>query len=141
MLPGGTGAGGAVLAGLTALAAIASLPLICVLEHRRLRFAGPARRSENVTGRAPARRLVAEAAVLVVAAAAIADLRLRGAGPAGAAGRPAATGPYLSASAVLVAAAIGLVVNRLYGGRCARPPGRPRRAGARSARLAWPGQR
>ena len=126
VLPGSsTSAGGAVLAGLTALAAIASLPLICVLEHRRLRFAGPARHSESVTGRAPARRLVAEAAVLVVAAAAIADLRLRGAGPPGTAGHPAATGPYLSASAVLVAAAIGLLVNRLYRG--------PLRAAARAA--------
>ena len=124
VLPGdGTSAGGALLAGLTALAAIASLPLIGVLEHRRLRFAGPARSSEVVTGRAPARRLVAEAAVLVVAAAAVADLRLRGASPVG--GHAGTTGTYLSASAVLVAAATGLLVNRLYRG--------PLRAVARAA--------
>ena len=122
VLPGaGPSAGGVLLAGLTALAAIAGLPLTCAAEHRGLRFAGAARRSEVATGRAPARRLVAESAVLAVAVAAVVDLRLRGAGPAPA----GTTGPYLSASAVLVAAAAGLLVNRIYRG--------PLRAVARAA--------
>ena len=126
LLPGGgTSQGGALLAGLTALFALASLPLICVLEHRRLQFAGTGRRTDVVTGRAPARRLVAEAAVLVVAAAAVADLRLRGQGSVSSAGHAGTTAPYLSASAVLVAAAIGLLVNRIYRG--------PLRAVARAA--------
>src|SRR5262249_33933706 len=61
------------------------------------------------------RRLVAEIAVLLVAAAALADLRLRGAGQQ-AGGVSGTTSAYLSSSAVLVAAAVALMVNRAYRG-------------------------
>jgi putative ABC transport system permease protein len=114
VLPGAGSTAGLVLGGLTILAAIAGLPLICVLEHRRVRSAGADRPSEEVARRTPARRLVAELAVVLVAAAALADVRLRGATPG--AGRAGTTGLYLSASAVLVAAAIAILVNRAYRG-------------------------
>jgi putative ABC transport system permease protein len=68
-----------------------------------------------IPGRRSARRLVGEFVVLLVAAAALADLRLRGAGQE-AGGVAGTTGSYLSASAVLVAAAVALVVNRAYRG-------------------------
>ncbi|MDR2987425.1 MAG: hypothetical protein LBV34_21570 [Nocardiopsaceae bacterium] len=113
VLPGGGSSW--ILIGLTALAAVTATPLICVLEHRRLRFGAVSPRTEAIPGRSPARRLVAELAILLVAAAALADLRLRGAGQE-AGGVAGTTGTYLSASAVLVAAAVALVVNRAYRG-------------------------
>src|SRR5215467_3260694 len=104
----------AILAGLTVLVAICAMPLICVLEHRRPRLGSLAARTEVIPGRGSARRLVAELAVILVAGAALADVRLRGAGQPGSGGIAGTTGPYLSASAVLVAAAVALVVNRAY---------------------------
>src|SRR5262249_30015348 len=73
-------------------------------------------RTEVVPGRASARRLVAELAVLLVAAAALADVRLRGTGQPGGGGIAGTTTLYLSASAVLVAGAVAVVVNRSYRG-------------------------
>jgi putative ABC transport system permease protein len=104
-----------ILVGLTALAAVTATPLICVLEHRRLRLGTVSPRTDAIPGRSSARRLVAELAVLLVAAAALADLRLRGAGQQ-AGGVAGTTSAYLSASAVLVAGAVALVVNRAYRG-------------------------
>jgi len=122
-----------VLAGVTALAAIAGTPMICVLSHRKLRPAGGRRDDAASGGRGSARRLTAEVIVLLAAAAAIADLRVHGTGaPAGlpapgvtGGSIPASTGAYLDVSAVLVAAAVGLLVNRAYRG--------PLRALARAA--------
>jgi putative ABC transport system permease protein len=113
VLPGGGSSW--VLAGLTALAAVTATPLICALEHRKLRSGAASPRADVIPGRRPARRLVGELVVLLVAAAALADLRLRGAGQE-AGGVAGTTGAYLSASAVLVAAAVALVVNRAYRG-------------------------
>jgi putative ABC transport system permease protein len=107
-LPGGGSAAGWVLGALTALTAVAGTPVICAATHRRLRFAD-ARRRAGAVARPSARRLVAELMVLLVASAAIADVRLRGPGSG-------TTAPYLSASAVLVAALVGLAVNRVYRG-------------------------
>jgi len=103
-----------ILGGLTALVAISAMPLICVMEHRRPRLGSLAGRTEVMPGRGSARRLVAELAVMLVAGAALADVRLRGASQPGSGGIAGTTGPYLSASAVLVAAAVALVVNRAY---------------------------
>jgi putative ABC transport system permease protein len=104
-----------ILVGLTALAAVTATPLISVIEHRRLRAGAASLRSDAIPGRRPARRLVAELVVLLVAVAALADLRLRGAGQE-AGGVAGTTGAYLSASAVLVAAGVALIVNRAYRG-------------------------
>ena len=113
ILPGGGSSW--ILVGLTALAAVTATPLICVLEHRKLRTGAASQRADVIPGRRPARRLVGELVVLLVAAAALADLRLRGAGQE-AGGVAGTTGAYLSASAVLVAAAVALIVNRAYRG-------------------------
>ena len=94
--PGGAAAGFALGLALAATAVLA-MPLICVLQHRLARtgqLAGSARRS---TRRSGLRRVVAELAVLAVAVAALADVRLNGAGGGGS----GTTAPYLSASAVL----------------------------------------
>jgi putative ABC transport system permease protein len=107
VLPHDASTVGWVFLELTALTAVAATPLICALRYRKLRFADAARRTDLVTLRPSLRRLAAELFVLLVAAAAIADVRLRGTGSA-------STVPYLSASAVLVAIAVGLVVNRVY---------------------------
>ncbi len=109
VLPAGGSITSWLLGGLTALAAIACLPALAVLRHRERSLADLGRRDEVVVGRPRLRRLVGELAVVLVAAAAVADLRLRG-------GASTSTGTYLSASIVLVAAVVGLVVNRLYRG-------------------------
>ncbi|HKR71998.1 MAG TPA: hypothetical protein VJT16_24410 [Streptosporangiaceae bacterium] len=113
IFPGGGSS--AILIALTVLAALTAMPLICVVEHRRLRLGAVSLRTEAIPGRRPARRLVGELAVLLVATAALADLRLRGAGQQ-AGGAAGTTSAYLSASAVLVAAAVALVLNRTYRG-------------------------
>ena len=113
VVPGGGSS--VLLVGLTALAAIAAMPAICMLEHRRLRLGAVSLRADAVGGRGSARRLTGELAVLLVAAATLADLRLRGAGQR-AGGSGGTTSIYLSASAVLVAAAVALVLNRAYPG-------------------------
>jgi putative ABC transport system permease protein len=113
ILPGGGSSW--ILIGLTVLAAVTATPLICVLEHRKLRLGAVSLRPGWIPGRTTARRLVAELAVLLVAAGALADLRLRGAGQQ-AGGVAGTTSAYLSASAVLVAAGVALVVNRAYRG-------------------------
>src|SRR5262249_26027086 len=105
-----------VLVDLSILVAIGAMPLICVLEHRRLRIGTVTARTEVVPGRPSARRLVAELAVLLVAAAAPADVRLRWSGQPGGGGIAGTTPLYLSASAVLVAGAVAVVVNRSYRG-------------------------
>ncbi len=106
LLPGGASAS-IVLGLVTAVAAVAAIPLICVLQHRRAGAGAAAGQAGTSAGRPGVRRLVAELAVLAVAVGALADVRLTGA----AAGT---TAPYLSASAVLVAVAVGLVLNRCY---------------------------
>jgi putative ABC transport system permease protein len=113
VLPGGGTS--VILVALTALAAVTATPAIAVLEHRRLKPEAAATRAEATGGRGSVRRLTGELAVLLVAAAALADLRLRGAGQQ-AGGIGGTTGVYLSASAVLVAAAVALIVNRAYAG-------------------------
>ena len=113
VLPGGGSSW--ILVGLTVLAAVTATPLICVLEHRKLRLGAVSLRPGATPGRTTARRLVGELAVFLVAAAALADLRLRGAGQQ-AGGVAGTTSAYLSASAVLVAAGVALVVNRAYRG-------------------------
>ncbi|HEU5423789.1 MAG TPA: hypothetical protein VFU72_09645, partial [Nitrolancea sp.] len=109
VVPGSGTAASWVLGGLTALVAIGGLPVLAMLAHRERRLADLGRRDELVVERPRLRRLVAELAIVVVCAAAVADLRLRGAGTS-------STARYLSASAVLVAAVVGLVVNRAYRG-------------------------
>jgi putative ABC transport system permease protein len=100
-----------LLISLTALVAMAATPVICVLEHRKLASPSNSARADTdvaaVRRRGSARLVVGELAVLLAAAAVLADLRLRGAGAR-------TTGPYLSASAVLVAAAVALPVSRVY---------------------------
>jgi putative ABC transport system permease protein len=96
-----------LLGGLTAVVALGSLPVIAVVAHRQRRLAGTARRDETVASRPRLRRLIVELLVVLVAAAAVVDLRLRGS-------VSSATSVYLSGSAVLVAAAVGLIVNRAY---------------------------
>ena len=113
VLPGGGTS--VILVALTALAAVTATPAIGVLEHRRLKPDAVAARTEVIRGRGSVRRLTGELAVLLVAAAALADLRLRGAGQQ-AGGIGGTTGVYLSASAVLIAAAVALIVNRAYAG-------------------------
>jgi putative ABC transport system permease protein len=104
-----------LLISLTALVAVSATPVICVLEHRKLASQSTSARADTgadaVRRRGSARRLVGELAVLLAAAAVLADLRLRGTAPQAGAGT---TGPYLSASAVLVAAAVALPVGRVY---------------------------
>ncbi len=105
LLPGsGAGAAGWVLLGLAGLASLAAVPMLAVLSSH-----GPMPGSSTavVPRRSGPRRLVAEATVLVAAAAAVAEFRLRGL-------PGSAAGIYLSSSAVLVAAAVGIVVNRAY---------------------------
>ena len=122
-VPGGASRAAVVLAAVTALTALAGTPLICVLTHRKPQ-AGGGRRDDLAVGRTSARRLTGEVMVVLVAAAALADLRFHGPGaPAGLATAgtsgatiPASTSAYLSASAVLVAAGVGLLVNRAYRG-------------------------
>lgn len=96
-----------LLGGLTAAVALGSLPVIALAAHRQRRLADTSRQDEAAPGRPKLRRMIAESLVVLVAAAAVADLRLRGS-------PTSTTGAYLSASAVLVAAAVGLIVNRVY---------------------------
>jgi putative ABC transport system permease protein len=109
VLPAGGSASSWLLGGLTAVAAVACLPVLAVLAHRERSLADLGRRDELVLARPRVRRLIGELAVVLVAGAAVADLRLRGAATT-------STGTYLSASIVLIAAVVGLVVNRLYRG-------------------------
>lgn len=121
VLPGGGSTASWVLGGLTAVAAIAGLPVVAVQAHRERHLADLGRRDELVVAGPRLRRLVAELAIVVVCVGVIADLRLRGPGTA-------STSSYLSTGAVLVAAAVGLVVNRAYRG--------PLRAAAKIAGIA-----
>jgi putative ABC transport system permease protein len=109
LLPVGGGVTGWVLGALTAAVAIGSVPVIAVAAHRQRRGPAAGREDEVIAGRPRLRRLVGELLVVAVAAAAITDLRLRGAAAQN-------TDTYLSISAVLVAAAVGLIVNRAYRG-------------------------
>lgn len=112
-VPGPAVSSGAFLqAALVALAAVTGMPLLCVLTHRKPRTAARGR-GDEVASRISLRRLTIEVLVIVVACAAIADLRYRG------------SGLYLSVSAVLVALVVGLLVNHAYRG--------PLRALARAA--------
>lgn len=134
-VPGGGGMGASAAAIIAALTAVLGTPLICVLAHRKPRLVSA--RPDQAPGRTSARRLTVEVMVLLVACAAIADLRFRGANvPAGSTGTGSSqalagpalsggTGIYLSASAVLVAVVVGLLVNRACPG--------PLRALARAA--------
>ncbi len=118
LLPSGGSTAGWVLGALTAIAAIGGLPAIAFGLNRDHRLGDSGRQDDVVAAKPRFRRLVAEAAIVLIACAAIADLRLRGGGSS-------STSSYLSASAVLVAAAVGLIVNRAYRG--------PLRAAARVA--------
>ncbi len=122
VVPGQLSMTAIVLTGLIAATAILGTPVLCVAAHRRLRPGGGGRSgSDLAVGRPSARRITGEIAVLLVACAVLADLRLRGGAGAGVVtpgvaggGISASTGVYLSASAVLVAAAVGVIVNRIY---------------------------
>jgi putative ABC transport system permease protein len=96
-----------LLGGLTAAVALGSLPVIAVIAHRQRHLADTARQDEAAPGRPRLRRLIGELLVVLVAVAAVLDLRLRGSASSTAS-------VYLSASAVLVAAAVGLIINRVY---------------------------
>jgi putative ABC transport system permease protein len=123
VVPGQLSTTAVVLAGLITATAILGTPVLCVVAHRRMRPGGGGSRSGSdlAVGRPSARRITGEIAVLLVACAVLADLRLRGGAGAGVVtpgvaggGISASTGAYLSASAVLVAAAVGVIVNRIY---------------------------
>jgi putative ABC transport system permease protein len=123
VVPGQLSRTAVVLTGLIAATAILGTPLLCVAAHRRLRPGGGGRSgSDLAVGRPSVRRITGEVAVLLVACAVLADLRLRGGGVGAGVVTPgvagggisASTGVYLSASAVLVAAAVGVIVNRIY---------------------------
>jgi putative ABC transport system permease protein len=107
LLPGAGSTASWVLGALTTLAAILAMPVLAVLSYRRRSVISPGRGDDVVTATGSLRRLVAELAVALVAAAAIADVRLRGAGTS-------STAPYLSASVVLVAVVVWLLANRAY---------------------------
>jgi putative ABC transport system permease protein len=107
LLPASDSKASWLLGGLTAAVALGSLPVIAIIAHRQRRLADTTRQDEAATGRPRWRRLIAELLVVIVAAAAVADLRLRGS-------PTSTTSAYLSASAVLVAAAVGLIVNRVF---------------------------
>ncbi|HEX9065256.1 MAG TPA: hypothetical protein VF843_09115 [Streptosporangiaceae bacterium] len=107
-VPGGGGAG-ARLGLAFGLAALFAAPVICVLQHRRAGTGTGPGRPGQAARRGGVRRVVGELAVLGIAVATLADVRL-----AGVSGVTGTTAPYLSASAVLIAIAVGLVLNRCY---------------------------
>lgn len=108
-LPAGGDQVGLVLGASTIVVAVGAVPVLALLSARPRRQASDGRSDDAVAARPRLRRLVGELLVVVVAAAAVIDLRLRGAATP-------STDTYLSASAVLVAAAVGLIVNRAYRG-------------------------
>jgi putative ABC transport system permease protein len=95
-----------LLGALAALVALGSPAVIAAWTYRRTRPAQQRDRVDMTVLRPSRRRSVAEITVLIVAAAAIVALRLRGTG--------LGTDPYVSAAPVLVAVAAGLIVARLY---------------------------
>jgi putative ABC transport system permease protein len=97
-----------ILAGLVAATALAAPALLAAWQHRGLGLVRAAGRDDVLTGRGSARRLVAEATVLIVAAGGVLALRLRGLAPG------SGFDPYLSSAPVLVAVAAGLLVVRVY---------------------------
>ncbi|HXS65849.1 MAG TPA: hypothetical protein VN767_23605 [Streptosporangiaceae bacterium] len=107
LIPAGDSTTSWLLGGLTAAVALGSLPVIAIIGHRQRRLADTARRDEATSARPRLRRLIGELMVVVVAAAAMTDLRLRGS-------PTSIASVYLSASAVLVATAVGLIINRVY---------------------------
>jgi putative ABC transport system permease protein len=106
VLPADDSAQAWLLGGLAALVALGSPAVIAAWTYRRTRPAQQRDRVDMTVLRPSRRRSVAEVTVLIVAAAAIVALRLRGAG--------SGTDPYVSAAPVLVAVAAGVIVARLY---------------------------
>lgn len=104
----GAGSTDVVLVAAVAVTALAAPAAIAAWRHRRSRPVAKAGRADLAVPRRSARRLVAEATVVVAVSGAVAALRLRGA--AGASGPD----PYVSSAPVLVAVAAGLIAARLY---------------------------
>jgi putative ABC transport system permease protein len=101
-----TGSDAVILPGLTALLAIGSVPVLCTWRVRKSDSAQAGRRADLTTQRRSPRRLVAEAALLVVTAGAVVALRLRGI--------QSGTNQLGVISPVLVAIAASIGVGRLY---------------------------
>ncbi|HEY2550565.1 MAG TPA: hypothetical protein VGI64_08310 [Streptosporangiaceae bacterium] len=97
---------GLQLGGLAALTALAGPAVIAAWTYRRGRADPAARRGDLTVLRPSRRRSVAELTVVIVAAAAVTGLRLRG--------TTSGNDPYISAAPVLVAAAVALLAGRLY---------------------------
>ncbi|MEU6573914.1 FtsX-like permease family protein [Streptomyces sp. NPDC046805] len=127
---------GAALA--VVVTACAALPLRAVLTHRPVQVTGP--REDVASVRPSRRRTVAESTLLVLAAAAVGALRMRGvAAASGSPGSSDSSGPstgssgdqLVSVAPVLVGLIAALVLVRLYPlllRRLARPAGRMRGA-------------
>lgn len=103
---GSTSRAGWVLPALTGVIAVGSAPVLCAWRVRRGTALRPGSRGDLVAGRGPARRLVAEAGVVVVTGAAVAALLVRGTG--------AGSDQLAFACPVLLAATAAIVVARLY---------------------------
>jgi putative ABC transport system permease protein len=101
-----TSMAGWMLPALTALIAVGSAPAICAWRVRRGTAAHPAARTEVAVPRRSARRLVAEAAIVVVTAAAVTALLVRGTGTG--------SNQLAFACPALLAATAAIIVARLY---------------------------
>ena len=106
LVPADRDSTGLQLGALAALAALAGPAVIAAWTYRRSRPEPRASRGDLTVLRPSRRRSVAELTVVIVAAAAVTGLRLRGAA--------SGNDPYLSAAPVLVAAAVALLAARLY---------------------------
>jgi putative ABC transport system permease protein len=101
-----TSMAGWVLPGLTALIAIGSAPAICAWRVRRGTAAQPAARADLTVPRRSARRLVGEATIVVVTAAAVSALLIRGTGTG--------SNQLAFACPALLAATASIIIARLY---------------------------
>jgi putative ABC transport system permease protein len=107
-VPGGGNTLSWLLTAMVAVLTLAAPPLLAACQHRRPRSLTAADRGDLVTGRRSARRLVAEATMLIVVAGATLAVRLRGLAPG------ASSDPYLTLAPVLLAVAAGLIAAWLY---------------------------
>jgi putative ABC transport system permease protein len=106
LTPGGGGALGWWLSGLTLLAVLAGVPLITARRHRTAALAGE-RQDVPLGKRSKARRLVIEATLVLASVGSLIVLREQGIAPGG-------TDPYTSLAPVLLAVPIAIVVLRCY---------------------------
>jgi putative ABC transport system permease protein len=101
-----TSMAGWILPALTALLAVASTPAICAWRVRRGTAGQPPGRADLATAGRPARRVVAELAVVAATAAAVAALLVRGTGTG--------SNQLAFACPTLLAATASIIVARLY---------------------------